>query len=282
MNLYPIDTGTFRLDGGAMFGVVPKVIWERTNPADPRNQIEMAMRCLLVQDGERLALIENGIGHKYNDRFRELYAIDHSITLEQSLRKAGFGAADVTDLVLTHLHFDHCGGSTIYNPTKERYEMAFPNATIWLQRSHWELTQHPNAREKASFFKENIDPLMESGQLKLLDGEKEIFPGLSVKVVNGHTAGQQLPFIRTGKQQVLFSSDLFPTYGHIPLPYVMGYDTQPLVTLDEREQFLPWLADEEIILFYYHDPYHECGKVVRTEKGGYKSGDTFPLKDIAG
>jgi glyoxylase-like metal-dependent hydrolase (beta-lactamase superfamily II) len=280
MNLYAIDTGTFKLDGGAMFGVVPKVIWQKTNPADDRNLIDMAMRCLLIEDGNRLFLIDNGIGHKYDTKFQGLYAIDHSVTLDSSLAKHGFSRSDVTDLILTHLHFDHCGGSTYFNTDKNRYEVAFPNAKIYLQKDHLALAQKPNAREKASFFKENIEPLAESGQLVLLEGNTKLSDAISLEVVNGHTIGQQLPVVRYQDKTILYAADLFPTYGHIPLPYVMGYDTQPLVTLDERAGYLKRLTEQNIILFYEHDPYNECGLVQVDEKGRYSSGETFPLTNV--
>lgn len=280
MNLYAIDTGKFRLDGGAMFGVVPKVIWEKTNPADPQNRIDMAMRCLLIEDGNRLILVDNGIGDKYDEKFAKLYAVDHSQTLDKSLEALGFNRSDVTDVVLTHLHFDHCGGSTAWHPVKERHEVTFENAHFWLQHSHLQWALNPNAREKASFYTENIQPLVQSSQLRLLDGETELFPGLNLKVVNGHTDGQQLPLLEYKGRKLLYAGDLFPSFGHLPLPYVMGYDTRPLLTLEERAQILPWLVDEEVVLFYEHDPYHECGTVIRNEKGGFVSGDTFPLSAL--
>lgn len=280
MQLYSIDTGTFKLDGGAMFGVVPKVIWQKTNPSDDRNQIDMAMRCLLIQDGNRLILIDNGIGHKYDEKFKNLYTIDHTTTLDSSLKKHGFSREDVTDLILTHLHFDHCGGSTHFDSSKNRHVVSFPNAKIYLQKSHLDLADHPNAREKASFFHENIEPIHDSGQLVILNGESELFPEINIRVVNGHTAGQQLPVIHYRDKIILFAADLFPTYGHIPLPYVMGYDTQPLITLEEREVFLKWAYENNVVFFYEHDPYNECGVVTRDEKGRYKSGETFPLSNI--
>jgi len=280
MQLFSIDTGIFKLDGGAMFGVVPKVIWQKTNPADSRNLIDMAMRCLLIQDENRLILIDNGIGHKYDDKFKDLYLIDHSVTLDSSLQKHGFSRNDITDLILTHLHFDHCGGSTHFDAAKNRHEVSFPNAKIYLQKSHLELADKPNAREKASFFEENINPIRESGQLVVLDGELELFPNIALKVVNGHTSGQQLPVIKYKDKTILFAADLFPTYGHIPLPYVMGYDTQPLITLIEREEFLKWTIDNNVVYFYEHDPYNECGVIIRDEKGRYKTGETFPLSNI--
>ncbi len=281
MKLYSVETGRFRLDGGAMFGVVPKPLWTKTNPADEKNRINMAMRCLLIEDGNRLILIDNGLGNKYNDKFAHLYAVDneHS-TLDRSLEKFGFHRNQITDVILTHLHFDHCGGSTAWDSGKERHVVTFENARFHVQKSHLEWALNPNPREGASFYSENIQPLVESGQLSLLEGESELFPGISLKVVNGHTEAQQLPLINYKGKKILFAADLFPTYGHIPLPYVMGYDVRPLTTMEERAEFLPWLKEEEIILFYEHDPENECGMVIQNDRGKYISGETFPLSDI--
>jgi glyoxylase-like metal-dependent hydrolase (beta-lactamase superfamily II) len=281
MKLYAIETGKFRLDGGAMFGVVPKPLWEKTNPADERNRIDMAMRCLLIEDSNRLILVDNGLGHKYDDKFRGLYAVDHEKnTLDRSLEALGFSKEDVTDVILTHLHFDHCGGSTAWHPGKGRFEPVFENAHFWVQKAHLEWALKPNAREKASFFDENIQPIVQSGQLRILDGETELFPEIALKVVNGHTAAMQLPIIQYKGRQVLYAADLFPTFGHLPLPYVMGYDTRPLLTLEEREVFLPWLVDEKVVLFYEHDPVNECGTVKRNEKGAFVSDMTFKMSEL--
>lgn len=281
MKLHALETGRFRLDGGAMFGVVPKTIWNKTNPSDSSNRIEMAMRCMLIEDENRLILVDNGIGHKYDAKFASIYGVDHDhSTLERSLNQLGFNREDITDIILTHMHFDHCGGSTEWNSSKERMDLVFSNATHWVQKSHLAWALMPNDREKASFFDENIQPLVQSGNLMLLEGELELFPNISLKVVNGHTDGQQLPLIQYKGRQVLFCADLFPTYGHLPLPYVMGYDTRPLLTLDERNKILPWAAENEVILFYEHDPYNECGTVTRNEKGKFESGTNFTLNDI--
>lgn len=280
MNLYSINTGTFKLDGGAMFGVVPKVLWERTNPADDRNQIDMAMRCLLIETGDRLVLVDTGIGHKYDEKFGRLYAIDHSTTLEDSLKQAGFAPSDVTEVLLTHLHFDHCGGNTFRNPESGEIEPFFKNARYHVQKSHLQWALEPNAREKASFFKENILPVIESGQLNEIDGETELLPGVQLLVVNGHTEAQQLPLIDYKGKKILFAADLFPTFGHLPLPYVMGYDVRPIITLEEREHFLPWCVENEIVLMYEHDPYYECGTVAMDERGKFSSGETFKLSEI--
>jgi len=281
MKIYPIETGRFRLDGGAMFGVVPKALWSRTNPADDKNRIDMAMRCMLIEDGGRLILVDNGIGHKYDAKFQKIYGVNHQhSTLDQSLHALGFDRSEITDVILTHLHFDHVGGSTEWDSIKERYVLAFPQAIHWVQKNHLQWALNPNPREKASFFHENIQPLVESGNLRMLDGETELFPHIELKVFNGHTEGQQLPLIGYKGRKILFAGDVFPTYGHIPIPYVMGYDVRPLVTMDERAKLLPWLIEQEVILFYEHDPYHECGTITQNSRGKYVSGETFSLAEL--
>jgi glyoxylase-like metal-dependent hydrolase (beta-lactamase superfamily II) len=281
MKLHAIETGNFKLDGGAMFGVVPKPIWQRTNPADDKNRIDMAMRCLLIEDENRLILVDNGIGKKYDAKFAGIYGMDDSVnSLDRSLDALGFQKSDITDVILTHLHFDHCGGSTEWHPIKERHEVAFENAHFWVQRSHLAWALNPNPRESASFFSENIQPIVDSGQLRLLDGETELFPDIQLKVVNGHTEAQQLPLIQYKGRQILFAADLVPTFGHLPLPYVMGYDVRPLVTMEERGLLLPWMVKEEIVLFYEHDPYHECGTVKVNERGKFVSGETFKVAEL--
>lgn len=280
MKLYPIETGKFKLDGGAMFGVVPKTLWEKTNPADSKNLIDMAMRALLIEDGGRLILIDNGLGHKYDAKFQGLYDIDHKITLESSLALHGFGKNDVTDLILTHLHFDHAGGTTEFGPDG-KLRLTFPNAKIYLQKEHLALTRNPNVREKASFFKENIEPIVESGLLVELDGEQTaLFPNIDIAVTNGHTSSMQHPVIRYKDYTIFYAADFIPTYGHVPVNYVMAYDTQPLLSLDERKKRYPALADANVVIFYEHDPYNECGLITRNERGGFKSGETFPLSNL--
>ncbi|HHG86053.1 MAG TPA: MBL fold metallo-hydrolase, partial [Bacteroidetes bacterium] len=207
MKLHAINTGTFKLDGGAMFGVVPKPLWQRTNPADTKNRIDMAMRCLLIEDENRLILVDNGLGQKYNDKFASIYGVDHEThTLDRSLEALGFHRSDITDVILTHLHFDHCGGSTEWNSGKERYVVVYENAQFWVQSSHLDWALNPNPREKASFYDENIRPLVDSGQLSLLDGESELFPNIFLKVVNGHTEAQQLPLIHYKGKKILFAA----------------------------------------------------------------------------
>jgi len=280
MKLYSVETAKFKLDGGAMFGVVPKVLWNRTNPADANNRIDMAARCLLIEDGKRLILIDNGIGNKYDSKFGSNFALDASVSLDASLHALGFAREDITDMVLTHLHFDHCGGSTVWADPGVTAKPAFPNATYYVQKSHLAWAQAPNAREKASFLKENIDPIVASGQLELWDGEVELVGYMKLKVINGHTEAQQLPLIQYKGHTILFAADLFPTAGHLPLPYVMGYDVRPLLTLEERKGFLEALSKEEMILFYEHDPVNEMGTVGINEKGAYFSAETFRLQDL--
>lgn len=280
MELHSIETGRFKLDGGAMFGIVPKPLWERTNPADDKNRIDLAMRCLLIQSGNRLALVDNGIGQKYDDKFAKIYAVDHSTTLDDSLNALGYHREDITDLILTHLHFDHCGGTTRYNSAKDRFEVQFPNATLWLQRKHLEWARESNPREKASFLSENIAPIANWDNLELLEGEADIFPGVGVKVVHGHTESQQLPYVHYKGQTVLFSADLYPTRGHLPLPYVMGYDVRPLETLKDRQRMTDWIIRQNAILFFEHDPTTECALLSKDDKGRLQVDRAMPLSDL--
>ncbi len=284
MNIYPIETGNFKLDGGAMFGVVPKVLWERTNPSDDRNLIDLSMRCLLIEDGERLILIDTGVGNKQSDKFFSYYYLFGGFSLDTSLAKHGFHRDDITDIFLTHLHFDHCGGSIQWNNDKTFYEPAFKNAKFWSNKDHWKWATEPNAREKASFLKENINPMEESGQLNFVDIPKNSFSetsplGFGILFADGHTDKQMIPHIKHQGKTIVFMADLLPTTGHIPLPYVIGYDTRPLLTLDEKEIFLNKAADEEFYLFLEHDAYSELCTVQHTEKG-VRLKDTFKFNEI--
>jgi glyoxylase-like metal-dependent hydrolase (beta-lactamase superfamily II) len=278
MKLIPIQTGLFKLDGGAMFGVVPKKLWERTNPADEHNMCSWAMRCLLIDTGDKVILIDNGIGNKQNEKFFSHYHLHGDFSLIKSLKENGYHPDDVTDMFLTHLHFDHCGGGVIENE-KGEFEPLFKNATYWTNRDHWEWATKPNAREKASFLKENILPMQESGQLKFIENEGEFVPGITIRFYNGHTDAQMIPFIEYKDKTIVFMADLLPSTGHIPLPYVMGYDTRPLLTLDEKKKFLDEAADKEYVLFLEHDYYSECCTVQHTEKG-VRLKNTFSLKEI--
>lgn len=267
MKLYSINTGHFKLDGGAMFGVVPKSIWNNANPADENNMCSWAMRCLLIEDGNRLILIDNGMGNKQDDKFFSYYYLHGNDSLEKSLKQHGFHPDDITDMVLTHLHFDHCGGSIVYNSDRTQLLPAFKNARYYCNSKHWEWATHPNAREKASFLKENILPIKESGQLNFVDSTTELIPGLKFIEVNGHTEAMMLPLIDYKGRKLLYLADLIPSVGHIPLPYVMGYDVRPLETLKEKERLLNEAADNNWVVFFEHDPSIECVDLQRTERG---------------
>jgi len=267
MKLHTINTGNFKLDGGAMFGVVPKSIWNKTNPADDKNLCPWAMRCLLIEEGNKLILIDNGIGNKQDAKFFSHFDLHGDDNLEKSLNKLGYSPDDVTDMFLTHLHFDHCGGSIKSNKERNGFEPAFKNATYWSNAQHWEWATKPNPREKASFLKENILPIQESGQLKFLEEGQELFPFFKVLFMRGHTDAMMIPHIQYKDKTIVFMADLLPSTGHIPLAYVMGYDTRPLLTLGEKEKFLNEAAQKEYILFLEHDNYNECCTVQQTEKG---------------
>jgi len=272
MKLYPINAGNFKLDGGAMFGVVPKSLWQKTNPADKNNMIDIAARCLLIEDGNRLILIDTGMGNKQSDKFFGYYHLWGNNTIDKSLDAYGFHPNDITDVFMTHLHFDHCGGSVQWNSNKTGYEVAFKNAHFWSNKSHWEWATQPNKREKASFLKENIMPMQESEQLKFLstpkgDILKNCELGFDVFFANGHTEKQMIPLIHYKGKTIAFMADLLPTVGHLPIPFVMGYDTRPLLTLDEKELFLKTAADNNYYLFLEHDAHNEIITVQHTEKG---------------
>lgn len=266
MNLFVIDTGFFKLDGGAMFGVVPKTIWSRTNPADENNLCTWAMRCLLIEDGGKLILIDNGIGNKQDAKFFSYYYLHGDASLAGSLHKAGFSEDDITDMFLTHLHFDHCGGGVA--KVGEKFELVFKNAKYWSNADHWKWATEPNVREKASFLRENILPMQESGHLNFVEINKPSpFAQFDIFYTSGHTDKMMIPKIKYKDKVICFVSDLLPSVGHIPLPYVLGYDTRPLLTLEEKERFLNEAADNNYILFFEHDPVNECCTVKRTEKG---------------
>lgn len=287
MKLYPIETGNFKLDGGAMFGIVPKSIWQKTNPADNQNKIELSMRALLIEDNGRLILIDCGIGNKQTEKFFGYYDLWGDFSLEKSLAQKGFSPDDVTDVFLTHLHFDHCGGAVRWNASKTAYEPSFKNAKYWSNPDHWLWATQPNPREKASFLSENILPLKESGQLNFIEVPVvgNILPdsplGFDILFVNGHTDKQMLPMIKYKGKTLVFVADLVATAGHIPLVYVMGYDTRPLLTIAEKEAFLQQAADENFIFFFEHDPYRELATVMQTEKG-IQLESTFSFSEVFG
>ena len=283
MQLHVLNTGFFKLDGGAMFGVVPKTIWQKTNPADESNMCTWAMRSLLIEDGNRLILIDTGIGDKQSEKFFSHYYLFGNDTLHGNLAKLGFKADDVTDVILTHLHFDHCGGAITWNEHKDGYRPVFKNATYWSSALHWEWAVKPNPREKASFLSENILPIQESGQLKFIgrngDFTREALPNIDIRFVDGHTESMMIPQISYKGKTIVFMADLLPSIGHIPLPYVMGYDTRPLITISEKAAFLNEAADKEFILFFEHDSQNECCTVQHTEKG-VRLKEVFSLNSV--
>jgi glyoxylase-like metal-dependent hydrolase (beta-lactamase superfamily II) len=293
MKLYSINTGYFKLDGGAMFGVVPKTIWNKINPADENNMCSWALRCLLIEDGKRLILVDNGMGDKQDAKFFSYYYLHGDDTLDKSLAKYGFHRDDITDVFLTHLHFDHCGGSIIREDDK--LVPAFKNAVYWSNELHWQAANHPNEREKASFLKENIVPIQESGQLKFIfetpplkesggwvmypDNKFDFTDNIKVIEVNGHTQSMMLPKINYNGKTVVYMADLLPSHGHVPIPYVMAYDTQPLISMGEKFVFLHEAIQNEFILFFEHDPQYECCNLQQTEKG-IRPKDFFRLDEI--
>lgn len=277
MRLHVIDTGFFKLDGGAMFGVVPKSIWQKTNPADERNLCNWAMRCLLIEDGDSLILIDNGIGDKQDAKFMRHYFLSGEANLHSSLRQAGFDTPDVTDMFLTHLHFDHCGGGV--RKRGEIFEATFPNARYWSNRDHWQWATVPNPREKASFLRENILPMEQFGQLHFIEPGSSPFQHVDIHYASGHTDKMMIPRISYNGMTICFMADLLPSTGHIPVPYVMAYDTRPLLTMEEKAAFLQEAADNQYILFLEHDPEHECCTVKHTDKG-VRLDATLRLKDI--
>jgi glyoxylase-like metal-dependent hydrolase (beta-lactamase superfamily II) len=283
MKLHTIETGYFKLDGGAMFGVVPKTIWQKTNPADENNLCTWAMRLLLIENEKQLILIDTGIGNKQDAKFFSHYYLHGDATLDKSLAKLGFNREDVTDVFLTHLHFDHCGGAIEYNHSKNRFEPAFKNAVYWSNERHWQWATRPNPREKASFLKENILPIQESGQLKMIERKnnftQNVFQNIDVLFADGHTDSMMIPHIRYKGKTIVYMADLLPSIGHIPLPYVMGYDTRPLITLEEKAEFLNNALQNNYILFFEHDPLNECCSLQLTEKGA-RLKHTFKLNEI--
>ena len=281
MKLHSIHTGLFKLDGGAMFGVVPKVIWQKTNPADSNNMCSWAMRCLLIEDGDRLILIDNGMGNKQDEKFFGHYYLHGDFTLENSLKNAGFSFDDVTDVFLTHLHFDHCGGGVKWKDDQQKIGITvFPNARYWSNEDQWNWAMKPNAREKASFLPENLLPMQQSGQLNMIDpASGSPFKHFDILYVDGHTDKMMIPQIRYKNYTLVFAADLLPSTGHIPLPYVMSYDTRPLLTMSEKAEFLQKVTEEQYIIFMEHDAVNECCTLKMTEKGP-RLDRTFTLSEI--
>jgi glyoxylase-like metal-dependent hydrolase (beta-lactamase superfamily II) len=277
MELHVINTGNFKLDGGAMYGVVPKSIWQKLNPADENNLCNWAMRCLLIEDGNKLILIDNGLGDKQDAKFFAHYYLNGNDSLLPSLKNAGFSPDDVTDMFLTHLHFDHCGGGVKKEGGK--LQLTFKNAQYWSNEEHWNLATKPNAREKASFLKENILPMQESGQLKFTNENKCPFTQFDILYSSGHTDSMMVPKIKYKGTTICYMADLLPSVGHLPLPYVMAYDTRPLISLEEKEKFLNEAVDNNYVLFFEHDPVNECCALVRTERG-IRADRTFKLAEL--
>lgn len=279
MKLYAINAGHFKLDGGAMFGVVPKSMWQKLNPPDENNMCNWAMRCMLIEDDGRLILIDNGMGNKQDEKFFGHYFLNGPDTLEKSLANYGFNKEDITDVFLTHLHFDHCGGSI--EKIDDQLIPAFKNATYWSNENHWEWATNPNDREKASFLKENILPIQENGQLKFIECKDgvEFVKNIKIRFMNGHTESMMLPQIEYKGHTIIYMADLLPSVAHIPIPYIMAYDTRPLNTLKEKKSFLSEAQQKDYTLFFEHDPEIECCNLQLTPKG-VRSKDTFKLEDI--
>ncbi len=273
--IFTIHTGFVSLDGGAMFGVVPKVLWQKSNPADELNRIQLAMRTLIIRNADRIIMVDAGVGYKMNEKLQKIYNVDHQkYKLEQGLAEKGISFEQITDVIITHLHFDHVGGATmeengVLKPT-------FPNATYYVQAEQWYWANHPSEKDRASYMPENFKPIEEAGQLVELDGPKELFPGIEVLVMYGHTQGMQLPKITDGKSTLLYCADLIPTASHIPLPWIMAYDNNPMITLQEKKRLLPQAVKEQWILVFEHDPFRPAGKVIETEKG-FKLGEEILL-----
>lgn len=286
MRLYPINSGNFKLDGGAMFGVVPKSIWQQTNPADANNMIDLTARCLLIEDNNKLILIDTGMGNKQSEKFFGYYHLWGHDTLDNSLKNQGFHRDDITDVFLTHLHFDHCGGAIQWNNNRSGYEPAFKNAHFWSNKKHWQWATQPNKREKASFLSENILPMEASGHLQFIpipddDLLKNSELGFDIFFANGHTDKQMVPMIQYKGKTIAFMADLLPTAGHLPLPFIMGYDTRPLLTLTEKEKFLNMAANNNYYLFLEHDANNQIITVKHTDKG-VRLHEVFTTQEIFG
>jgi len=280
MKLHTIDTGFFKLDGGAMFGSVPKSIWNKLNPADENNMCNWAMRCLLVEDGDRLILIDNGMGDKQSEKFFGYYYLNGDDTLEKSLNKLGFGLDEITDVFLTHLHFDHCGGGVRWNKDRTKFEMTFPNGKYWTHKAQWEHALDSNPREKASFLKENLLPMQEAGHLYFVEESNVFSPNFSFKVVGGHTESMMLPQLKYKDKTILYAADLFPSTAHIPVNYVMAYDIRPLETMRTSAEILKEALENDFVIYYEHDAFVECSTVQLTERGAYKALDKFKLSEL--
>lgn len=280
MKLYAINAGTFKLDGGSMFGVVPKVLWQKKYPADEDNLCTWALRCLLVDTGERRILIDTGIGDKQDEKFLKHYHTGKEETLGNSLDRYGFSCDDITDVIISHLHFDHCGGGVKYNPERTGFELTFKNARYWISKQQWGNAAKPNIRERASILEENFLPIKDSGRLQLIEKDTEIYDGITLRLFNGHTDGLIVTFVSYNSKIYVFTADLFPSVAHLPIPYVMAYDNQPMVTLKEKEEFLNEALENDYVLFFGHDLYNECCSLQMTKKG-IRIKDTFTIEDVS-
>jgi len=280
MELYNIYAEDFKLDGGACFGVVPKTIWQKYAPADENNMVNICLRSLLIKEDNKLILIDTGIGNKQGEKFLSHYFIFGDNSLEKSFRNTPYTFDDVTDVIFTHLHFDHCGGALYLNKESNTIENRFRNAVYWVSKAQWQLARKPNKREKASFFNENTDMLFEKGLLRFVENECPLTPNIFLKIMNGHTSGLLVPHINYKNRTIVYTGDFIPALANLSVPYIASYDTQPLLTMDEKEAFLEQAVINKYILFFQHDYYHESCTVKKDEKGRYKEDMIFKLVDI--